>query len=212
MDETRPHFVKLSEVVQGNILRTPGKTVKWDWLYDILARRTFDESGDYIVTDFPINKLEYYNTEDVDGLYNADDNDLYPLVPGTTGLSNENGLTESEADDRYVLQVDPGKAYVKGYEIDLPNMTYLYGKKARDTTFRNSTLTQITEGYNLVVTNMSGTPDFANISGEGVTNAFDSVVLYRNFTDGFVGESVDGNGRPLNVGNKLEYLPHHRRR
>ena len=45
-----------------------GETVKWDWLYDILARRTDDESGDYIVKDFKGPTLhEYVKAEGLKG-------------------------------------------------------------------------------------------------------------------------------------------------
>ena len=200
-DEVVPNFVKLTSVVDGNILSTPGETVKWDWLYDILARRTYDESGDYLVKDFVIRTQEYYNTEDVDGLYNANDQGYYPYINGSEVGDPDLGMTLEEADGTYVVSMSTGKAYVKGYEVDLKGNTYLYGTKSRRTSFRSDTLTQITEGYNLTVTNTSGCPDFANISGDGSAHAFDSVILYRNFTDGFVGEAVSA-GRPLNLGNK----------
>jgi len=198
-DETDNNFVVLAEVVQGNILRTPGNTVKWDWLYEILARRTYDESGDYIVTDFATNLLEYHNDDDEDqvGLFDADDDGLYPAVPGS---EDQTPLTYDEADSKYVVAVDPGKAYVKGYEIDLTNLSYMYGTKARSTKFRPNTLAAITEGFNLTLSNVYGTPDFQNISGVGSSVAFNDVVLYRDFGDGFVGDSAS-NGRPLNRGN-----------
>ena len=41
-------------------------------MYDILARRTFDESGNYIVDGFNIQPMEYYNDEVVDGVFNFD--------------------------------------------------------------------------------------------------------------------------------------------
>ena len=198
-DVTDPNFILLAEVIQGNIIATPGDTVKWDWLYDILARRTFDESGNYIVSEFAINTLEYYNDDNVDGLYNPDADGKYPPIPGS---DNTLDITFDQASQNYVVNVSAGKAYVQGYEIDLRNRTYLYGEKARETSFRSDTLTQITEGYNISITNVYGTPDFQNISGDGSAIAFDDVVLFRNFIDGFVGQSVDANDRPLNIGNE----------
>lgn len=201
-----PNFIRLATINQGNILSTPAETVKWDWLYEILARRTFDESGDYIVTEFPTYPMEYWNSDGSEkGVFDADsETGLYPLVPGTVVDPNSTepqGLTYTEADALYVLNVSPGKAYVKGYEIDLRNATFLYGNKARSFKFREDALTQITEGYNLNITNLYGSPDFTNISGDGTAVAFDDIVIYRNFIDGFVGEAEDGSGRPLNIGN-----------
>jgi hypothetical protein len=195
---TDPNFVKLASVVQGNILNTPGNTVKWDWLYDILARRTYDESGDYITSDFPVRPMEYWNDDTVYGLYDADSNGQYPPIPGSGDTEN---ISYDKANESYVLSVSPGKAYVRGYEIEYTNLLYMYGKKARTTEFRPDTLAQITQGYNLTLTNVYGTPDFQNISGEGTAVAFNDVVLYRNYIDGFVGESTDTSGRPKNTGN-----------
>ena len=80
--------------------------------------------------------------------------------------------------------------------------TFLYQDKARETLFRDNSVVQVSDGYNLTVTNVYGTPDFANISGDGTSIAFNGLVLYRNFIDGFVGNAVDANERPLNLGNK----------
>ena len=68
------NFILLAEVQNGNILGNPSRSVKWDWLYDILAQRTFDESGDYIVSEFPIQTYEYWNDEFVDGVFDVDPN------------------------------------------------------------------------------------------------------------------------------------------
>ena len=111
-------------------------------------------------------------------------------------------LTFEQADEKYVVRVDPGKAYVKGYEVGYKNALYVYGNKPRETSFRGDSITQITEGNNVTVTNVYGTPDLQNITGDGTSLAYDSIKVYRNFTDGFVGEGTDTNGRPLNLGNE----------
>ena len=193
-----PNFIVLANIQNGEILGKPGETVKWDWLYDVLAKRTFDESGDYIVKDFVVKPYEYWNNQNVDGVFDASADGEYPPVPGS--LSTEN-LTPDQADSYYALRIDPGTAYVQGREVTFKNPSYLYSNKARETSFRNNTLTQITEGYNIAVTNLSGTPDFDNISGDGTALAFDEITLYRNFIDGYVGEGTDDSGRPQNLGN-----------
>tara|TARA_R110002050_G_scaffold292587_1_gene448063 strand:- start:5453 stop:12940 length:7488 start_codon:yes stop_codon:yes gene_type:complete len=197
-----PNFITLANVDNGELIGSgkAGNTVKWDWLYDILARRTFDESGDYIVTEFKLGLQEYYNTEQVDGRFNPDpETNLYPPVPGSNSRTE---LTQSQADAKYVVRVDPGKAYVKGYEVGYKNAVYVYGDKPRETSFRSDSITQITEGNNVTVTNVYGTPDVQNLTGDGTSLAYDSIKIYRNFTDGFVGEGTDSNGRPLNLGNE----------
>ena len=47
-------------VENTSIVGQTSRGVKWDWLYDVLAKPNFDESGNYIVTDFAIKPLEYY--------------------------------------------------------------------------------------------------------------------------------------------------------
>ena len=193
-----PNFIVLANIQNGEVLGKPGQTVKWDWLYDVLAKRTFDESGDYIVKDFVVKPYEYWNNQNVDGIFDSDSDGTFPPVPGS--LSTER-LSANDADGYYSLRVDPGTAYVQGREVTFRNPSYLYSSKARETSFRNNTLTQVTEGYNIAVTNLSGTPDFDNISGDGTSLAFDEVILYRNFIDGYVGEGTDDSGRPQNLGN-----------
>ncbi|QBP06143.1 hypothetical protein [Synechococcus phage S-B68] len=196
---TDPNFMILAEIQNGEVLGRRGNTVKWDWLYEILARRTFDESGNYIVKDFKVVPLEYYNDETVEGVFDYDVAlQGYPAVPGS---DSTDALTFAQAEGNYSVRVSPGKAYVQGYEVEYKNPVYLYGEKARGTGFRDNTITQISQGYNLTVTNLYGAPDLQNISGDGTSLAFDDIVLYRNFIDGFVGEGVDSNSKPLNIGN-----------
>ena len=198
-DNTDPNFIVLCNIQNGEVLGKPGETVKWEWLYDLLAKRTYDESGDYIVKDFEIKPYEYFNNADVDGLFEPDEENTYPPVPGSDSTER---LTVAQADAKYAIRVSPGEAYVQGYSCGTRNPQYIYSDKSRDVEFRSNSLTQITDGYNLTITNVSGAPDFANIIGDGTAKAYDEILLYRNFVDGYVGESEDGTGRPLNLGNK----------
>ena len=199
VDAVDANFILLAEIQNGNILGNPSQTVKWDWLFDILAQRTFDESGDYIVSEFPIQTYEYWNDEFVDGVFDVDPvTQTYPPVPGSR---SEARLTFPEADARYALRVNPGTAYVQGYRVGYNTPFYLYGNKARSLNFRDNTITPITEGLNITVTNCNSTPDFQNINGEVRSIAFTDLILYHNFIDGFVGESIQPTGRPKNSGN-----------
>lgn len=194
-----PSFILLATIQQGNIIGKPDQTIKWKWLYDILAKRTFDESGDYIVRDFCVEPKEYWNNDVVDGVWDPDEYGLYNPLPGT---SPDSFLTLDQADDKYALKICPGLAYVQGYEVGLEQPLYVYGDKPREVEFYENSLTQITPGYNVSVTNVYGAPDVQNIVGDGVSVAFDDIITYRTFIDGYVGESTDSDGRPLNYGNK----------
>ena len=219
IDSLNPNFVRLATLLEGNLEGKPDQTVKWDWLFDIMAKRTYDESGNYIIDDFVIKPLEYINgddvlisgffdpAEDLDGNPITDDNGnaLYPPVPPKNLRDDlivpDDYLTYEEADAKYVVNVSPGSAYIQGYEVGFKSPVHLFGDKARTLSFRDNTITQVTQGVNVIVSNVYGGVDIQNATGDGASLAFDTVVVYRSFIDGHVGDAVDAGGRPLNRGN-----------
>ena len=97
------NFVELA-TIQNGVLRTQTKNTDYNIIADELARRTYAESGDYCVTPFDINVKESLNDNlGNNGVFNA-------------GQLTYGGLQAS--DDRVVYKVSPGKAFVKGYEIE----------------------------------------------------------------------------------------------
>jgi len=87
-------------------------------LTDTLARRTYDESGNYDVKPFDITLLESLNDNIGNrGVFNAGQ-----FTPGG----------ETPSDDLALYKLSPGKAYVKGYEIETLNPTFLDVPKPRD--------------------------------------------------------------------------------
>ena len=65
------------------------------------------------------------------------------------------------------LQIDPGKAYVRGYEIETITPTFLDLQKPRTTDNFDSAITNIEVGNFTRVTNVFGSPDLSPfISGE----------------------------------------------
>ena len=202
-DFANPNFIQLAKIEQGQMQGKPDQRVKWAWLYDILAKRTYDESGDYIVTEFPIETLEYANASAVNGIFNPSSDGTYPPVPGSGSTTR---LTPVEADGKYAIKVSPGEAYVQGYEVGFRNPVYVYGDKPRIQNFRNDANTQITFGYNVAITSLNSSPDFANIATNDIsTQGLETITMYRNFTDGYVGDSTqtDAQGyiEPFNAGN-----------
>ena len=199
---TDPNFIQLAVVIQGSLQGKPDQRTKWSWLYDVLAKRTFDESGDYIITEFPVELLEYANGEEFNGVFDANPNGTYPPVPGSGSTTP---LTPQQADATYALKVSPGEAYVQGYEVGFRNPVYVYGEKPRTLNFRNNSNTQMTAGQSVAITNMNSVPDFQNIDSAVDTLGLETIRLYRNFTDGYVGEALqqDAQGfvEPFNIGN-----------
>ena len=202
IDSSNPNFIQLGVVIQGQMQGKPDQRTKWAWLYDVLAKRTFDESGDYIVTEFPVELLEYANGEDFNGVFDIRDNLTYPPIPGS---GTTNPLTQKQADNTFALKLSPGKAYVQGYEVGTRNPVYLYGEKPRTLNFRNDVNTQITAAQSVAITSLNSVPDLQNINSTIDTLGLETIRLYRNFTDGYVGEALqtDSQGfvEPFNIGN-----------
>jgi len=88
-------------------------------LTDTLARRTFDESGNYDVKPFDVT------------LMNSLDNNIGNRGVFKSGQFTPSGGTPS--DDLALYKISPGKAYVKGYEIETMDPTYIDCAKPRDT-------------------------------------------------------------------------------
>jgi hypothetical protein len=162
-------FIPLLVLVDGKVQFLVDKT-EYAQIEKTLARRTFDESGDYAVREFPIEVREYRNNdrgawannityikgdivtsggttykcilshtsastgsfavgsnwlEDITPLYNYGVNKgpTYTLTPNTDVVP----LTAKMS-----LAVEPGKAYVRGYEIEKITTQFLTLDKARD--------------------------------------------------------------------------------
>jgi hypothetical protein len=130
-----------------------------------LARRTFDESGDYTVKPFSVVVRESVDLNDAVGVYTED---------ATTDDGNV------ATNDLLTLQVSTGKAYVKGYEVEKISPTFKDVNKSRDFATVNSGVTQFDLGNSVVVDNVYGTPDITAITGE--STAFKTVALYPQTT------------------------------
>ena len=120
------NFVLLATVVNG-VLQAPSKrgsakgsgTVFYDDLTDILARRTYDESGHYVVKPFNVSILNSLNN-------NLGNQGLYEEGQFTAG-----GSTPSP--DLAICRVSPGKAYVSGYEVETISPSFIDVPKPRTT-------------------------------------------------------------------------------
>jgi len=103
-------FIELLRFVDG-FLRVNKQYTDYNVIGDTLARRTYDESGDYSITGFNINVHDHRKDE------------LTPM-----GLR---ALADGGDDNLLAIEVGPGKAYVKGYEVENYSNMYLEVDKAR---------------------------------------------------------------------------------
>ncbi len=117
-DEIPENFVQILEIRDG-IVRSIVEDPRLNELGKELARRTYDESGDYYVKSPTITV-----SETLDNLL------------GNDGIYNENQITFNgnvPTKDIATYQISPLKAYVKGYEIETLSTTFLDFEKARTT-------------------------------------------------------------------------------
>jgi len=143
-------FIMLMEVRNGDSL-APVNRAALGTIIDTLARRTYDESGDYTVRPFTMEVKESVTLNENIGVYNKSD------ITDTGGTASNDLLS---------LKVSPGKAYIRGYEIEKLRNTFVDIPKARDFLSVNSGVTTYDVGNFLTITNLYGTPDISFISGE----------------------------------------------
>ena len=161
-------FVELMRIDSGTLISSVNATA-YSVLGDTLARRTFDESGDYTVVPFQFDAKESVDTtvkgEDFVGAFDV-------------GATTNDGNTASE--DLFTVAVSPGKAYVKGYEIEQIATKLIDVNKAREVQTVNAGVTNLEVGNTLRITNVFGTPDISNISGE--TTPYNQIGLFPEET------------------------------
>lgn len=122
-------FIELLRLQDGKLIKLVENSV-YNQLEKNLARRTFDESGNYTVTDFTLNVRETYNDGENNGIYSFNDT----LVDGTKILNRTPGSTDGKAIDgrnHYTAEISPIKAYVKGFEINNTDKKYVTIEKPR---------------------------------------------------------------------------------
>ncbi len=171
-DETPDkNFIQLLTVKNGVVQRQI-KQADYSLLEKTLARRTYDESGDYVVDKFDIDVREFYNNGN-NGVYSLD-------AAGTV-----NNITPGEASEKLVATVGPGKAYVRGYEIVNKETKYIELDKARDTLVRDNVTIRSTGLSSFTLTNVYNTLPL-NAEGADLT-AYPTVYLNSTYNDGTVG-------------------------
>ena len=112
---------------------------------DALAKRTFDESGNYYVKPFRLKAKESLNNRKGNkGIY----------LPGQT---TSDGNTPSS--DLMVYQISPGKAYVRGYDVETIANTNLDVPKARTTKEVKDVGIDYNTGTQFIVNRAYGTPN-----------------------------------------------------
>jgi hypothetical protein len=179
------NFVELLRLSNG-VRQNQVRSTEYAILEDTLARRTYDESGDYTVKDFDLDVREHLVSGNNRGIY-------------TSG----NGGVET----KLVAGLGPGKAYVKGYEIETIGTTFVDIDKARDFETENNFNTRFDVENFVNVTNIFGSPDIGFVSGDVEAfknvNLFDTATVTRGTQQSTVGVTVPQIGRAKSRGFEL---------
>ena len=154
-------FIEVLRVKNG-VIEDKTRNTEYSVLGETLARRTFDESGDYSVRPFGVDIRESLDDGLNEGVYAA-------------GVNTDQGVSTSEG--LMAIQVSPGKAYVRGYEIETASPTFLDVSKPRTTEEFKGAITPAEVGNFTKVTKIYGTPDLSPfISGE-ITDPYKKISL-----------------------------------
>ena len=172
---TDKNFIQLLQIKEGTVEKQV-KAADYSLLEETLARRTYDESGDYVVDDFDYSIREYYQKGFNNGVY---------ALSEETGLVN--GYSEVSAAGRMVLTVSSGKAYVKGYEIVNKESKPLEVEKGRDTLTRDNVTLKSRGLPEFNITNVYGSVPLNRV-GDTITG-YPTITLNSTFTDGTIGFS-----------------------
>ena len=164
------NFVELVSV-KHQIMRNLVRNTEYNILEENLARRTYDESGNYTIRPFHLIMKESNTLNESVGVYGD-------------GKTTDDGNVSSNA--LLTCQVSTGKAYVRGFEIEKISATFKDVNKARDVENVNAGITTFELGNYVVINNVYGIPDITAISGE--TTAYKTISLYDHkiSTDGSV--------------------------
>ena len=198
------NFIELMRVVAGS----PTKNVKYPVYGEIektLARRTYDESGDYTIKPFPIQVIDHQGatgvtSADVDttitGVLTDFENDFVVgdniyLSSDSTATANVSSITNATSmvistalgdgtsqvlhnNNRVSAALEPGKAYVKGYEYESIGAEYVDVKKGREVFTQTSFPINPNFGNNVKVTNFNAGQSGGTVfNPEAIATTFD---------------------------------------
>lgn len=126
-------FFELLRIENGVVTKKVSYPV-YSELEKTLARRTYDESGDYVVKPFRVN------------------------------ISANTPPNVSENTNSFIINVEPGKAYVKGFEFETIGTQKLHGERAR--TYKESVNYNLSSYYGnrIQLTNYRGGSEGAGFS------------------------------------------------
>ena len=173
------NFVELFKVRDGEVKKIQNSSV-YSEIKKYLAKRTYDESGNYAINPFRVNIQNSLNDEvRTGGLYTEDQK------------TDEGNLPDN---DTMCVKLSPGKAYVRGFDVTLSGTTVLDIDKPRDTKNVKTASIPFRMGSLLKVNNVTGVP-YINL-GQGASGT-DNIVRLYNQRRTSATDTADGNGTEI---------------
>lgn len=163
-------FSELIRIIDGDVI-TKAKDTIYNLLGDALAKRTFEESGNYVVEPYRIDV-----TESVDNFTGSTLN----LGAYTAGEKTDEFLNAQ--DDFLTVHINPGISYINGHRYETVGTTRKDLLKARNVltvgaeTSAERAGVDFEIGNYLRLTNVYGSPDIGEVSGE--TTPFRPLLLW----------------------------------
>ena len=185
------NFIEIARIQSGQI-KVHARNSQYAVLEETLARRTFDESGDYTVNEPDFDVRESVLSGNNRGIYSS----------GAT-TSDEN----TAATSMLAVGVSPFKAYIRGFEAERIGTTWLDVDKAREFDTQNNHKTRFDIKNFVYVDNVYGTPDVNFVSGDceafKTINLYDTATAVRGTEQSTSGNITPGIGRAKSRGFEL---------
>ena len=195
---TSNNFIELIRLIDGIPQTPPSDRTDYNLIRDEMARRTFDESGNYSLKPFIVVCNEFLNEGGGKGIYTRDmlkrksSTVAREVGKDLLGLDSSHpyngeflpGASEQEflaaCRDRVVYDIDPGKAYVNGYEIEKLSLSRIVGRKAVDYESSNLEVCSGPKGPYVLVNNVEGLPAIAwgNSQFASTNESFAKMLLF----------------------------------
>jgi hypothetical protein len=162
-DTADVNFVERLRLNKGRIEQKFDKPI-YNVINDYIARRTYDESGDYIVNGLNVKLREHLDDENGNGGF---------LKVGDTPAGNDQLL---------IVDVNPGKAYVRGYETEVLVTEHVPIDKGIDFVQVDDATFSANYGNYVVVDELVGSWDINNHGKVDLRNTFQGAISNNVFS------------------------------
>ena len=124
--------------VRGGIVYQKQERSQYSEIYEEIAKRTYDESGDYVVRGWDVYTREHLNTGSNGGRYSAE---------------------EGGDEDKIVIGLEKGTGYVKGFEVNTITTRYIETDKSTEFDNIDDQYAYVQSGPYVEVNEIMGLPD-----------------------------------------------------